>query len=175
MLPFAVVVSLSLSGLWGMKNISLEVLVISITHAFLQRLCRLGRIHPDWVCFAKLGLLLYKNQAEEWALQDLFVWAVWNRSCTKTASAQAGLNLEPFCYNGGIWGCRSTRTMGASGGCTSEYWGAMELLHLRAAERIDLAMNPLALGVSGKNAPALRTKHRCGGLFCFFVLFCCML
>jgi len=46
----------------------------------------------------------------------------------------------------------------------------MELLHLRAAEKTDLAMNPLALGVSDKNAPGLRTKHSCGGLFCFVAL-----
>lgn len=152
-------------------NISLEVPVISITRAFLQVMCRLGRIHPGWVCFAKLALLLYKNWAEEQAIQDLFVWAGWNRrSCTKAASAQAGLDLEQFCYDGGTWGCRGNHTTGASG------WGlgsnGVTLLHLRAAENISLSMNPLTLGVSDKKAPRLRTKPRYGGLFCFVALIC---
>lgn len=49
--------------------------------------------------------------------------------------------------------CRITCTTGTSGGCPGE----TELLYLRAAEKVALAMDPLAFGVSGKNAPGLRT------------------
>lgn len=130
-------------------------------------LCRLDRIHPGSVCFAKLTLLLYKNQAEEQALQDLFVRAGWDRrSSTKAASAQGGLNLDPFCYDKylGVCKCLYHRYLwampwwglGCNGVSPFKGYGGF----------IDLAVNALALGASGKNAPGLRTTYGCRGLFC---------
>lgn len=82
-------------------NISLNVLVISVIHTFLQVLCRQGLILSGQVCFPKLALLSYENGAEEQAPQDLFFWAGWDRKgYTKAASAQTDLSLEPFCYQG---------------------------------------------------------------------------
>lgn len=139
LMPFAVV-PLSLSGPWRIKNsnMSLEVLVISIIHALLQMLCRLSRVHCGWACFEKNSSSLVENRAEEWALRDLFAWAGCNRRSSKTAEAQACLKLELFCYDRGIRGYRSTLITGASGGCSSEDWETMELLSLRAAEKIAL-------------------------------------